>query len=292
MADIRRRFNQESLKTTFQCTDKMPRCASDAMVSIIIPCYNEAKNLERGVLDEVYQYLAQQNYAWEVIIVNDEATDNSKSLVARFIESKKNFSLLDIPHGGKPAAVWAGIQNAKGDVVLLTDMDQSTPIGELGKLLDGYQQGFDMVIGSRGMTREGFSLVRKLGSVVFRAVRGLFLLRDISDTQCGFKLCCRQVALELFPHLEFFRQKEKPTGWKVTAYDVELLYLVEKAGYKIKEVVVSWSNRDQSDTKSQSGDLARYVNESIDMARQVARVELNQLRGLYDDIQPARKPDR
>ena len=266
--------------------------AQPPVVSVIIPCYNEAKNLERGVLDEVYQYLAQQNYAWEVIIVNDEATDNSKSLVEHFIESKKNFSLLDIPHGGKPAAVWAGIQNAKGDVVLLTDMDQSTPIGELGKLLDGYQQGFDMVIGSRGMTREGFSLVRKLGSVVFRAVRGLFLLRDISDTQCGFKLCCRQVALDLFPHLEFFRQKEKPTGWKVTAYDVELLYLVEKAGYKIKEVVVSWSNRDQSDTKSQSGDLARYVNESIDMARQIARVELNQLRGLYDDIQPARKPDR
>ena len=78
-----------------------------------------------------------------------------------------------------------------------------------------------------------------------------FLLRDIADTQCGFKLCRRQVALDIFPHLEFFRNKEKPSGWKVTAYDVELLFLVEKAGYKIKEVVVSWSNRDQSDTKSQ-----------------------------------------
>ena len=266
--------------------------AQQPVVSVIIPCYNEAKNLERGVLNEVCQYLAQQDYAWEVIIVNDEATDNSKSLIERFIESKKNFSLLDIPHGGKPAAVWAGIQNARGDVVLLTDMDQSTPIGELGKLLDGYRQGFDVVIGSRGMTREGFSLIRKLGSVVFRAMRGLFLLRDISDTQCGFKLCRRQVALELFPHLEFFRLEEKPTGWKVTAYDVELLYLVEKAGYKIKEVVVNWSNRDQSDTKSQSGDLARYINESIDMARQIARVELNRLRGLYDDIQPDGKPDR
>jgi dolichyl-phosphate beta-glucosyltransferase len=244
------------------------------------------------VLDEVYQYLAQQNYAWEVVIVNDESTDDSKTLIERSVESKRNFSLFDIPHGGKPAAVWAGIQSAKGDVVLLTDMDQSTPIGELGKLLDGYKQGFDVVIGSRGMTREGFSLIRKLGSVVFRALRGLFLLRNISDTQCGFKLCRRQVASELFPHLEFFRQKEKPTGWKVTAYDVELLYLVEKAGYKIKEVVVSWSNRDQSNTKSQSGDLARYVNESIDMARQVARVELNRLRGFYDDIEPAGKLDR
>lgn len=189
-------------------------------------------------------------------------------------------------HGGKPAAVWAGIQHAQGEVVLFTDMDQSTPIGELDKLLPWHKQGYDMVIGSRGMTREGFSLIRKMGSVVFRAMRGLFLLRDIADTQCGFKLCRRQVAMELFPYLQFFKQKKKPAGWKVTAYDVELLYLVEKAGYRIREVVVSWSNRDQSVTKSQAGDLSRYVNESIDMIRQIARVELNQLRGLYDDIAP------
>jgi dolichyl-phosphate beta-glucosyltransferase len=126
--------------------------------------------------------------------------------------------------------------------------------------------------------------VRKLGSFVFRTLRGLFLLRDIADTQCGFKLCRRQVALEIFPHLEFFKKKERPSGWKVTAYDVELLFLVEKAGYRIKEVVVSWSNRDQSDTKSQTGELARYVHESIDMAKQVARVKLNHLKGLYDKV--------
>jgi dolichyl-phosphate beta-glucosyltransferase len=251
-------------------------------VSVIIPCYNEAKNLERGVLDEVYQYLAGQSYAWEVVIVNDESTDNSKNLVEQFIQDKENFHLFDISHGGKPAAVWAGIQHAQGEAVLFTDMDQSTPIGELGHLLPWYQQGFDVVIGSRGMTREGFSLIRKAGSVVFRAMRGLFLLRNIADTQCGFKLFLRQVALEAFPRLEFFKRKEKPGGWKVTAYDVELLFLAEKAGCRIKEVVVSWSNRDQSDTKSQRSDLARYVDESIDMARQIARVKLNQLRGLYD----------
>jgi glycosyltransferase involved in cell wall biosynthesis len=254
------------------------------VVSVIIPCYNEAKNLERGVLDEVYQFLAQQDYAWEVIIVNDESTDSSKSLIEQLVEGKANFSLLDIPHGGKPAAIWAGIQQAQGDLVLFTDMDQSTPISELSKLLPWCDRGFDMVIGSRGMTREGFSLVRKAGSLVFRTLRGLALLRDIADTQCGFKLCRRQVALQVFPHLEFFKQKEKPSGWKVTAYDVEMLYLVEKAGYRIKEVVVNWSNRDQSDSKSHTSDLARYVNESIDMAKQVIRVKLNQLKGLYDKV--------
>ena len=257
-------------------------------VSVIIPCYNEARNLERGVLDEVHQYLAGQDYAWQVIIVNDESTDHSKSLVERSIAAKENFQLFDVPHGGKPAAIWAGLQRAQGDVVLTTDMDQSTPIGELDKLLPWYERGFDVVIGSRGTAREGFSLVRRAGSFVFGTLRGMVLLRSIADTQCGFKLYRRPVALRFFPYLEAIRQKAKPTGWKVTAFDIELLYLIEKAGYRIKEVVVSWSNRDQSDTKSQTGDLARYVNESVDMARQVLRVKLNQLGGRYNDIRPSR----
>lgn len=253
-------------------------------ISVIIPCYNEEKNLERGVLDEVCQYLARQNYSWEVIIVNDESTDNSKSLVEHFIEDKVNFSLFDIPHGGKPAGIWAGIQKAKGEIVLFTDMDQSTPISELSNLLPWYEEGFDVVIGSRGTKREGFSIIRRVGSFVFRTLRRLVLLRNISDTQCGFKSCRRQVALAAFPHLQFLKQKDRPRGWKVSAYDVELLYLFEKAGYRIKEVEVQWWNRDQSDTKGQTGELTRYFGESIEMAKEVIRVKLNQLQGLYDEV--------
>jgi dolichyl-phosphate beta-glucosyltransferase len=238
------------------------------------------------VLNEVVQYLAQQSYPWEVIVVNDESTDNSRMLIERFVENQETFSLFDIPHGGKPAAVWAGIQKARGEIVLFTDMDQSTPIGELSQLLPWYEKGFDVVIGSRGTTREGFSIIRRTGSVAFRALRRLFLLRNISDTQCGFKSCRREAALNVFPRLQFFKQADKPTGWKVSAYDVELLYLLEKSGYSIKEVQVSWQNRDESDTKGQTGELARYLKESIEMAKEVARVKINQLKGLYDDVQP------
>jgi dolichyl-phosphate beta-glucosyltransferase len=165
-------------------------------------------------------------------------------------------------------------------------MDQSTPIGELSKLLPWSEQGFDVVIGSRSATREGFSLLRKAGSVVFLTLRRLFLLRDISDTQCGFKLCRRAVMLHVFPFLEFLKQEQRPVGWKVTAYDVEFLHLVEQCGYRIKEVIVEWSNRDESDTKGGGGDLARYLNESAEMAREVLRIKLNQLKGLYDEIGP------
>ncbi len=261
-----------------------PQRADAPYISVIIPCYNEAKNLEAGVLDEVNDYLIQQDYAWEVVIVNDEATDNSRALIEQFIADKPRFSLVDIPHGGKPAAVWAGIQRARGEVVLFTDMDQSTPIFELGNLLPWAEQGYEVVIGSRGFTREGFSIIRKLGSVVFRTVRQLFLLRDIGDTQCGFKLCTREAALRAFPHLQFFQQAERPSGWKVTAYDVELLYLWEKCGYRIKEVTVTWRNRDRSDTKSQQSDMARYIHESLDMAKQVARIKTNQSKGFYDAL--------
>jgi dolichyl-phosphate beta-glucosyltransferase len=253
-------------------------------LSVVIPCWNEEKNLETGVLDEVQAYLARQSYRWEVVIVDDGSTDDSKRLIEAFIHDQEGFRLLSIPHGGKPAAVWAGIQDARGQVVLFTDMDQSTPIEEVGKLLPWYAEGFDVVIGSRGMAREGASIVRQAGSVVFLTLRRLFLLRSIRDTQCGFKSCQRTAALDVFPRLQYFQQAERPTGWKVSAYDVELLHLFEQAGYRIKEVVVRWRNRDVSDTKGQQGELARYVHESLEMAKEVIRVKRNQLKGLYDGV--------
>jgi len=252
-------------------------------LSVVIPCYNEARNLERGALDEVDHFLNQQGYRWEVIVVDDGSTDASRQLIEQIIADKSGFTLLEIPHGGKPAAVWAGIQSAHGEVVLFTDMDQSTPIHEVDKLLPWYDQGYNVVIGSRGAAREGFDLLRKLGSLVFRSLRSLFLLRDINDTQCGFKTCRRQVALETFPRLQFFKQADRPRGWKVSAYDVELLHIMEKAGHTIQEVVVEWQNRDVSVTKGQQSDLLRYVNESLEMVQEIFRVKRNELRGMYDD---------
>ena len=127
------------------------------ILSVVLPCYNEQKNLERGVLDEVSQYLAGQSLPWEVVIVNDESTDDSRRFIEGYIQDKVDFSLYDIPHGGKPAAVWEGIRQARGKMILFSDMDQSTPLHELDKLVPWYQEGFDVVIGSRQTTREGSS---------------------------------------------------------------------------------------------------------------------------------------
>ena len=248
-------------------------------LSIVIPCYNEENNLKRGVLEEVFQYLQKQPYKWEVIVCNDESTDNCLEILNKFASTHKNFSVLDLKHGGKPSAVWAGIKKAQYSTVLFTDMDQSTPLKEVEKLLP-YFPKYDVVIGSRGVGREGNSLMRKIGGPVFLFFRRMVILHSIIDTQCGFKMFKTDVAKRLFPHLQFFKDKSAKTGWRVSAFDVELLFMSQKWDYQVKEVVVDWKNEDTSDTKGD--DAARFKKESINMLKEIYRVKLNDLRGIYE----------
>ena len=245
-------------------------------ISIVIPCYNESENLKQGVLDEVYDFLTKQTFTWEVVISDDGSTDDSREIIGRQIKDKKNFRLVENVHGGKPSAVWGGIQKSAGVYVLFTDMDQSAPIEELLKLQPFFKD-FEVVIGSRGMERENFSLTRKLGSNVFRLFRKSLMLRKINDTQCGFKAFGSDVARHVFPMLQFFKKERTVKGWKVTSFDVELLFLAEKYGYKIKEVPVIWKDRDVAKGKKKS-----YFKESKEMLMQILRVKLNDLRGLYE----------
>lgn len=246
-------------------------------LSIVIPCYNEKENLNRGILEEVEKYLLKQKFTWEVIISDDGSTDDSRELVNKFIKNKKNFRLIENEHGGKPSAVWGGIKNAIGEFVLFTDLDQSTPLSEVEKLMT-YLEDYEVVIGSRGFGRENFSILRKTGSNVFRLFRQTLMLRDIKDTQCGFKAFRTDVAKEIFPLLQFFKQKVVAKGWKVTSFDVELLFLAEKKGYKVKEVEVVWKDRDIAKGKQKS-----YFKESKEMLMQILRVKLNDLKGLYNN---------
>ena len=148
-------------------------------LSVIIPCYNEEKNLKRGVLDEVDNYLSKQKFISEVIISDDESTDKSRDFVKKYIKKHPRFRLLENKHAGKPFAVRSGIKVAKGEIVLFTDMDQSAPLNEFDKLLPFFKKDFDVVIGSRGQKREGFSLIRLIGSNVFRLIRQVLLLKKI-----------------------------------------------------------------------------------------------------------------
>lgn len=252
-------------------------------LSIVIPCYNEENNLKKGVLDEVNEFLKNQEFDWEVIVCNDESTDNSLKLVKDFVSKHRGFRALDLPHGGKPSAVWGGIKDAKYPLVLFTDMDQSTPLSEILKLLPYFEKDYDVVIGSRGVAREGNSLLRQIGARVFLTIRRVVLLPKIVDTQCGFKMFKTDVAKKLFPNLQFFKDKSDKKGWRVSAFDVELLFMAQKWGYKIKEVLVKWKDEDSSTTKGDS--IARYKKESKQMIQEIIRVKRNDLNGLYDQKQ-------
>lgn len=244
-------------------------------LSVIIPCYNEEKNLKRGVLDEVEAYLKKQSFESEVIIVDDGSNDKSREFVRKYLPNHPRFKLLENKHVGKPLAIRSGVRKAKGEIILFTDMDQSTPIKEFDKFLPFFKKGFEIVIGSRGQKREGASLLRLVGANVFRLVRRTFLLRNIVDTQCGFKAFKNKIAQDLFSRLLIFKEVKKTKGWKVGAFDVELLFIAQKRGYQMVEVVVNWENKDLVKKK-------KYFKESKEMLMEILRVKLNDLRKKYD----------
>lgn len=252
-------------------------------LSIIIPCYNEEENLKRGVLKQVAEYLRSRDFSWEVIISDDGSTDGSRELIKREISNLHGFRLLENPHGGKPSALLYGIKKSEGDFVLFNDMDQSTPIAELDKLLPYVKQNFSAIIGSRGLLRKNFPLYRKLGAIIFASIRRAMILPEIVDTQCGFKLFESGILKKVFPKLEFFRSNVRSQGWIVTSFDVELLHLVKKAGGKIKEVTVAWHDKDFG-VKSKGSGLGKYIMESREMLGEIFRVKLNDLKGLYKAV--------
>lgn len=260
---------------TIQITDII-FTMKNPQISIIIPNYNEESNLKRGVLEDVNKYLSKQKYSWEVIISDDGSTDSSPDIIKKFAAKHKNFKFIDNKHAGKPYALRSGIKHAKGKYVLFTDMDQSTPIQEIAKLLPHTEDGFKVVIGSRGSIREDAPLYRKLASVIFQSVRRFILLPRVVDTQCGFKLLDCKLADQIFSQMRIFKRDNNAKGWKVTAYDVEMLHLSKRLGYFIKEVKVKWKDEDVSEGKARN-----FVKESYEMMFEVLRVRINDLLGKY-----------
>lgn len=246
-------------------------------LSVIIPCYNEERNLQRDVLKEIEKYLKRQKYTSEVIVSDDGSTDRSLAMVEKFVKYHSRFKLLKNKHAGKPFALRAGLMKAKGEVILFTDMDQSSPISEIEKLLPWFEKNFDLVIGSRGKKRKRFPWYRQIISWGFRFFRRIFLLRGIIDTQCGFKALRKNPAKTIFKKMEIFKQKGETKGWRVGAWDVEMLYLAEKRGFKIKEVSVIWEDRDVA-----GGKRKNFLKESKGMLLEILRVKINDWRGGYD----------
>ena len=235
-------------------------------------------NLRKGVLDKLEHFLRKQKYTWEVIIVDDGSKDGSIEFTEKFIKDNSSFKLIKNSHLGKAGAVTTGILSTKGEYALFMDMDQATPIEEIYKLLP-FVNDYDIIIGSRGSKRQGDPWTRLLmarGMIVLRSL--IVGIRGISDTQCGFKLFKKDVSDDLFLKLKNFHNGYKAiSGSSVKAgFDVELLFLAQKLGYKIKEVSVEWLYVE-----------SRRVNplrDSVEAMGDLLTIKLNDLAGKYKNL--------
>lgn len=205
-------------------------------LSVIIPAYNEAKRLPLTLID-IDKHLEQQEYSYEILVVNDGSTDETAEIVRRFSPLIENLKLIDNKENhGKGAAVRQGMLLAKGTWRLFMDADNSTSVVEFNKMIPYFKAGYEVVIGSRDVKGARTSppqaiYKRFLGNIGNLIIQAL-LLPGIWDTQCGFKCFSDEAAGRIF-------RLTKINRW---GFDPESLALAKALGYKIKEMPVFWVN--------------------------------------------------
>jgi glycosyltransferase involved in cell wall biosynthesis len=245
-------------------------------LSVVIPAYNEEINLKRGVLNSVLEYLAGKKFEWEVLILDDGSRDNTPRLIEEFSKRHKNFKLYREPHRGKGGTLVSGIKYAEGEVVLTLDMDQSTPISEFDKFIPKFEEGYDIVIGSRS-GRPGQPILRKLMAYGFVVLRTIILRLPYKDTQCGFKAYSRRAIEKVFSRTDDYGIKSQGTGGSVSAgFDVEVLYIARKQKLKVSEVPVEWY--EYGERKE-----VNPIKDSWEGLIGLLKVRLNALKGKYSN---------
>jgi dolichyl-phosphate beta-glucosyltransferase len=256
-------------------------------LSVVIPAYNEARRLP-GNLHKVLDFLRDQPYDFEVIVVDDGSTDETVTRVGTIAESNPRVTLIQNPHYGKGYTVRTGMLAAKGEIVLFTDADLSVPIEDLNLLLPWFREGYDVVFGSRegggAEQRVGEPLHRHLMGRIFNTLVRVVAVRGVQDTQCGFKAMKHEVAQDLFPRLLIHDGSQGPiTQPMVTGFDVELLFLARRRGYRLKEVPVRWYYGRESKVNP--------TRDSWLLFQDLLKVRWNDLRGRYrvEQPQPAEK---
>jgi dolichyl-phosphate beta-glucosyltransferase len=236
-------------------------------LSLIIPAYKEANRIAAS-LEKIFAYFTLQSYKVEIIVVDDGSPDTSVEVIQKAfsdgqvklpVPSHISTRLIELGNNrGKGAAVREGMLAATGAIRIFTDADLSTPIHEVEKVIAGIEkEGNDIVVGSRAL--EGRKLVkvhqpwyREAMGRFFNLLVQVFVFRGIKDTQCGFKGFTAAAAEKIF-------SEQKVMGF---SFDVEILFLARRSGYKIKEVAVEWYN-DERTTVGALSDSAKMFLELL-----------------------------
>jgi glycosyltransferase involved in cell wall biosynthesis len=248
---------------SYEAADEMDE---QPLLSLIIPAFNEGTRLPQ-TLPQIIDFVGSQTYSSEVIVINNNSSDNTRQIADDFAGRYPFVRVLDERRQGKGAAVRTGMLAAHGEYLFMADADLSMPISEVNKFLPPQLENYDVAMGSReveGAVRYDEPAYRHFMGRVFNLVVRLLAVPGFQDTQCGFKCFRRSVALDVLPF-------QSIDGW---AFDVELLFIAQKRGYKIIEVPVAWYYRANSRISP--------FSDAVDMFREVLKIRLNGRRGHYD----------
>jgi dolichyl-phosphate beta-glucosyltransferase len=231
--------DRESSPTSLPGSDG-PR-STEIALSVAISAFNEAARLPRS-LDQILPYLEDRAAAgkpYEIVVADDGSRDDTPGVVRQYITRyPERIRLVQSQRNqGKGAGVRHAVLASRGQVILFSDADFSTPIAELPKLLTKLEAGYDVAIGSRiqpdgSDMRASQPLYRRLFGILFHRLRDPLIVRGIKDTQNGFKAFRGPVAHELF----------RDSVLTSIVFDAEVLYLAQRRGYRIAEVPVVWTN--------------------------------------------------
>lgn len=235
-------------------------------LSVVIPAYNEEHRIGK-TLAAVSEFLQKQTYPTEILVVNDGSKDRTAAIVAEYEKKIPNLTLVDNKENhGKGWVTKQGMLKATGDIRLFMDADNSTRVEEVVKMLPFFEQGFDLVVGSRRIAGSDIAVkqpwIRDFLGGVFRFIVHTLVPVGVTDSQCGFKAFSKQAAETIFPKQSIYR-------W---AFDVEILALARRRKYKIKEVPVRWINDAESHVK---------FGGMVSMLLEVVQVRLNLWSGKY-----------
>ncbi len=236
------------------------------LLSVVIPAYNEESRLPES-LPQVIEFVRQQVYKTEVLVVDDGSVDRTADIVRGFQAEAPFLSLIQVEHGGKGHAVRAGMLRAQGEYLFLCDSDLSMPIEEVSKFLPPALPEYDVAIASReaeGARRYGEPAYRHFMGRVFNLIVNLMAVRGIQDTQAGFKCFHREAARKIF-------SLQTIKGW---GFDVEVLFIAQRHGLRIVEVPINWYYKNRSQV--------RPVQDTYNMLQEVIRVRRNARQGRYD----------
>ncbi|HEV2527984.1 MAG TPA: dolichyl-phosphate beta-glucosyltransferase [Thermomicrobiales bacterium] len=246
-----------------------------ASLSVVIPAYNEADRIEQ-TLREVVAWANVRTDLTEIIVVDDGSTDETVALARDLARGNAMVRVVAEPHRGKAGTVRAGFGMATGSVVLFTDADLATPIWYADELVARITAGADVAIASRegaGAQRLGEPGHRHIMGRVFNLIVQALLLPGIQDTQCGFKAFRAEAARGIFAASLLHRSDLEDPRPRVTAFDVELLYVARRLGYTIAVVPVVWS--------AGTGSKVNPIRDTWINVLDIVHIRLNAWRGRY-----------